>query len=312
MKKLGNPEIFDNDSECPETDWGQKFRNTRLVFRKKNGKFKFHTYGGDCRPEAFISQIKRADKDVGLDDFDYVRLYTTDNNPGYDMVESSPEPVFSQCFFDPSGECFDKDEFKLNQFHKNLICCPDFTFSDWILGSNHEGLFKEILDSTPNENPIPKLVWRGWTGRFHRARRGRLNLCNMSNIYPEYIDAKHVCANDKRHYLELKDMLRNYKYVIDTQAYGFSGRLKYLMLGRRLMFFQCRIHKCFFEESLFPFEHYIPVKYDFSDLIEKIKWAESHPKEAEAINNNMFEFASKNLSVNSINRKWKELLNDKP
>ena len=53
MKKIGNPELFDNDSECPETSWGQKFRNTRLVFRKKDGKLEFHTYGGDHRPHVF-------------------------------------------------------------------------------------------------------------------------------------------------------------------------------------------------------------------------------------------------------------------
>ena len=35
MKKLGNPEVFDNESECPQTSWGQKFRNTRLVLEKK-------------------------------------------------------------------------------------------------------------------------------------------------------------------------------------------------------------------------------------------------------------------------------------
>lgn len=43
---------------------------------------------------------------------------------------------------------------------------------------------------------------------------------------------------------------------------------------------------------------------------ETLDWfAESHPKESQAINKNMFEFASKNLSVHSINKKCKELLN---
>ena len=95
-------------------------------FSEKDGELEFHTYGGDTRPEAFISQIKRADKSVGLDDFNYIRLYTTDNNPGYAMVESSPEPVFSQCQIDESSYCC--KSFKMKQFHPNLIICPDFQF----------------------------------------------------------------------------------------------------------------------------------------------------------------------------------------
>ena len=144
MKKIGNPELFDNGSECPETPWGQKFRKTRLIFRKKGGKLEFHTYGGDHRPHIFISQIQRADKDVAFDDFDYVRLYTTDNNPGYGMIESSAEPVFSQCYIDTESECYPA-AFKNEQHHKNLICCPDFNFSTW-LNFNHAEMYENLFE----------------------------------------------------------------------------------------------------------------------------------------------------------------------
>jgi hypothetical protein len=307
MKNLGSPEIFDNDSECPETSWGKKFRNTRLVFRKKDGKLEFHTYLGDSRPGSFIYQIERADKDIGLDDFNYIRLYTTDNNPGHSMVESSPEPVFSQCQVDESSYC--SKDFKAKQFHPDLIICPDFQFSSW-LSFDYESYVQKIRESALDTPSIHKVCWRGLARPQHSNRS---LLCEMSNLYPDYIDAKHTGSNkNKNDYLAMDDMVSQYKYLIDTQAHGFSGRLKYLMNSNRLIFIQDRFYKTFIEDDLKPFEHYIPVKYNFSDLIEKIKWAESHPEESEAINNNMFEFASKNLSVNSINRKWKELLNDKP
>ena len=156
MKKLGNPELFDNKSEQPETSWGQKFRNTRLVFRKKDGELEFHTYGGDTRPEAFISQIKMTKP--RLDDFNYIRLYTTDNNPGYAMVESSPEPVFSQCQIDESSYCC--KSFKMKQFHPNLIICPDFQFFSW-LGFNYEIYVQELRKSALDIPLIPKACWRG-------------------------------------------------------------------------------------------------------------------------------------------------------
>lgn len=304
MKKLGNPELFDNESEQPHTDWGLKFRNTRLVFRKKNNKLEFHTYGGDHRPSAFISQIKRADKDVIFNDFDYVRLYTTDNNPGHAMVESSPEPVFSQCQINESSYCC--KDFKLKQFHSDLIICPDFQFSSW-LSFDYESYAEEVRKSALNNPSIRKVCWRGLARPQYS---NRALLCKMSDIHPDYIDAKHTGTNkNKNDYLSMPEMVSQYKYLIDTQAHGFSGRLKYLMNSNRLIFMQDRFYKTFIEEHLKPFEHYIPVKYDFSDLIDKIQWAENHPKESEGINKNMFEFASKNLSVHSINKKWKELLN---
>jgi hypothetical protein len=302
MKRIGNPELFDNDSECPETSWGQKFRNTRLVFRKKDGKLEFHTYGGDHRPHAFISQIKRADKDAMFNDFDYVRLYTTDNNPGHAMVESSPEPVFSQCYIDPESECY-PDTFKMKQHHKDLICCPDFNFSTW-LDFNHAEMYDNLLDLELSDNPIPEICWRG-AARID----SRKNFCNLTQKYPEYIDAYHVGGKNQDHRMSLFDTFKNYKYVIDTQAFGFSGRLKYLLLSGRLLFLQCHYHKCFFEKDLEPWVHYIPVAYDFSDIIDKIKWARSNEQECKQIIENALKFSRSTFSIPNINKIWKNLLN---
>ena len=303
MKKIGSPELFDNDSECPETSWGQKFRNTRLVFRKQDGKLEFHTYGGDHRPHVFISQIKRADKDVVFNDFDYVRLYTTDNNPGYSMVECSPDPVFSQCYIDKEVECY-PDTFKREQYHKDLVCCPDFNFSNW-LNFNHAKMYDDLLDLKLQDDVMPKICWRG-AARMESRR----NLCKLTQKYPDYIDAYHVGGENQQHRMSLFDTFKNYKYVIDTQAFGFSGRLKYLLLSGRLLFLQCHYHKCFFEKSLDPWVHYIPVAYDFSDIIEKIKWAKSNEEECKQIIDNALNFARLTFSVPNINQIWKKLLNN--
>jgi hypothetical protein len=39
----------------------------------------------------------------------------------------------------------------------------------------------------------------------------------------------------------------------------------------------------FFNDWLRPYEHYIPVRPDLSDLVEKIEWAQNHDGEARAI-----------------------------
>jgi hypothetical protein len=303
IAKIGNPEIFDNNSESPDTSWGQKFRNTRLVFRKQDGKLEFHTHGGDHRPRAFISQIKRADKDVVFDDFGYVRLYTTDNNPGWAMVEFSPEPVLSQCYIDKAAGCY-PDTFKMEQYHKDLICCPDFNFSTW-LDFNHAEMYDNLMDLQLHENPIPKVCWRG-AARID----SRKNLCVLTEKYPSHIDAHHVGGESQERRMSLFDTFKNYKYVIDTQAFGFSGRLKYLLLSGRLLFLQCHYHKCFFEKDLEPWVHYVPVAYDFSDIIDKIKWAQSNQQKCKQIIENALEFSRATFSISNINKTWKNLLNN--
>ena len=55
MKKLGNPELFDNQSEQPETSWGQKFRNNKLGFYSI-GRYGSWTY---CSIEDNIIQAQK-------------------------------------------------------------------------------------------------------------------------------------------------------------------------------------------------------------------------------------------------------------
>jgi len=49
--------------------------------------------------------------------------------------------------------------------------------------------------------------------------------------------------------------------------------------------------KCWFLEYLIPNVHYVPVKYDVSDLVEKIVWIQEHEDEARQIAQNAYEFA---------------------
>ena len=46
--------------------------------------------------------------------------------------------------------------------------------------------------------------------------------------------------------------------------------------------------------------HYIPVKHDLSDLIEKIEWAQSHDREARLIGMNGRKYATENLLPKDI------------
>jgi len=49
--------------------------------------------------------------------------------------------------------------------------------------------------------------------------------------------------------------------------------------------------KCWFNDLIIPYVHYIPIEYDLSNLIEKIEWVKENDEEAEKIANNAYYFA---------------------
>ena len=55
-----------------------------------------------------------------------------------------------------------------------------------------------------------------------------------------------------------------------------------------------------FYDALKPYEHYIPIEKDVSDLIAKIEWARSHDAECIQISRNARRFVEKNLMIEDI------------
>ena len=305
QKKIGNPKKFDIPEECPDTSWGKRFRDTRLVFRKKNGEFEFHTYGGDSRPAMYIQQLEHANEFIEFDDFDYVRLYTTDNNPHADIIDASNEQVFSASFLDDQVDCYDSKMHAKKQTHKDLIVCHDFGFAEW-LDFDYIKMYKKIINLKLDKNPIQKVCWRGTADRASRKK-----LCSLTSKHSSLIDARDASSKKSSNYIGLLNTFKKYKYLIDTQAPGFSGRLKYLLLSGRLLFMQCRYHKAFYEKDLEPWVHYIPVAADCSDLVDKVEWALDNEKDCNEIIENATDFARKTFDPENIYKIWHKLLSKK-
>ncbi|KAJ7255643.1 glycosyl transferase family 90-domain-containing protein [Mycena rebaudengoi] len=74
----------------------------------------------------------------------------------------------------------------------------------------------------------------------------------------------------------------NYKYLLDVDGNTFSGRYLGLLRSGGLVF-KSTAYTEFFAPWLRPYEHYIPVRLDLSDLLEKIQWAIDNDDEAHAI-----------------------------
>lgn len=57
-----------------------------------------------------------------------------------------------------------------------------------------------------------------------------------------------------------------------------------------------------------PYETYIPVKLDWSDLLEKIEWVKTHPKECNEISNNAQEIVKKSITIENLLLYWYNIL----
>lgn len=72
---------------------------------------------------------------------------------------------------------------------------------------------------------------------------------------------------------------RQYKYQINIDGTVAAYRLPYLLAGDSLVLKQDSIYYEHFYNELRPWEHYIPVRADLSDLLEKIQWAREHDQQ---------------------------------
>ncbi|KAF7313245.1 CAP10 domain-containing protein [Mycena kentingensis (nom. inval.)] len=74
----------------------------------------------------------------------------------------------------------------------------------------------------------------------------------------------------------------NYKYALDIDGNTFSGRFLSLLRSGSLVF-KATVYEEFFNDWIRPYEHFIPVKYDLSDLVEKVEWAIQNDDQARRI-----------------------------
>ncbi|KAJ7084743.1 glycosyl transferase family 90-domain-containing protein [Mycena crocata] len=200
--------------------------------------------------------------------------FTTDMYPMLSMTKISP------CFAD-------------------ILVPSEFYYSDsyW---APHYGYENNITWS----DKTPKLYWRGMSSggwvygdNYHAFPRFRLvdigskhtelmdvgisafhsTLCG-ENCDEERIKAEYNITGSGRP----REEVYKYKYLFDVDGNSFSGRYLGLLRSGSLVF-KSTVFAEYFNDWLHPFEHYIPVLPDLSDLVEKLEWAVAHDAEAHAI-----------------------------
>ena len=158
-------------------------------------------------------------------------------------------------------------------------------------------------NQVPWKEKTEQLFWRG-----RDSRRERLDLVRLSKKHPENINASITAFfffRDQeeelgRHpYVSFFDFF-NYKYQMNLDGTVAAYRLPFLLAGGSLVLKADSPYYEHFYPSLAPWKHYVPVKADLSDLLEKIQWAKDHDDKAQDIARNAAQFARSHLTPHPV------------
>lgn len=256
---------------------------------KMNRKLMFKDLGGYERrnPSTFWC-IQKADEKYNWNDFNEITIHTGD------YEHNNNDLTYS----------------KQNNYN-NLV--PDFNFHYWpeVGIDDYEQFIKEIDNAGLKKYKINKV---GWIGNMKtNSRREELVKIGSDNkdlfdiLDMHWINSGNTRLNSST-YISTPTLVETYSILIDIEGAGYSGRLKHLLWSHRPLLLVDRPHKEFFFEYLKEWEHYIPVKRDLSDLIEKTKWCLNNYDKSIIIAENAFQFSKLYLTRDACYEKWNTII----
>lgn len=156
--------------------------------------------------------------------------------------------------------------------NSNITTIPNFSFYQWDYPKSDSFITikKEILDNNIDwESKEDKRMWSGINSNI--IRKKFYNAVKDSKLYE--INLIQSYANNKIFY-KLSDHTK-YKYLLDFEGSGYSGRFPYLALtGSCVILLENtdpdRDFKLYYSDNFIENIHYIKIRYTNEDSIEKI------------------------------------------
>lgn len=187
-----------------------------------------------------------------------------------------------------------------------VILVPDWRSIGFWWISDIEAI-RSRVEKFPWEKKKEFAVWRGSLTKWSRRK-----LCELSKLYPSYLDAKfnfEVNPETKKGLEEeglfgdriTWEAFLECKYLplmdgVVCAAPAFQWRL----LSQSVTFKPDSNEVQWFYRDLKPYIHYIPVQADLSDLIEKFEWAKAHDAECKIIAQKAAQFAQEFLMYEDV------------
>ncbi|MBE8578950.1 glycosyl transferase family 90 [Vibrio sp. OPT18] len=167
---------------------------------------------------------------------------------------------------------------------------PTFVKSRPIGSDNHNSIllklnairhFTFINDSLSYREKKDMAVWRGIGIQLHRKvvieQFYNHDMCNIGQTKPKLSEPW------VKDYLSIDEQL-TYKFILAIEGNDVATNLKWAMSSNSLVIMSKPKYETWFMEGrLQKGVHYVEVKDDYSDLIEKMEYYIAHPEEAESI-----------------------------
>lgn len=201
--------------------------------------------------------------------------------------------------------------------NKTYADIPFIIAEDWRL-ANQDTSYYKIEEEIQWKDKISTAFFRGSaTGSMELSYNQRLMITKLNNEWkktkPTLLDAGIVSWNSRDkvdsklqlNYIKPEEMKKlgidilprvtmdkqiKYKYIINIDGHSKPNRTSYLLqCGSLMLMVESHYvlgNECWYSHLLIPFKHYIPIKYDLSDLEEKILWCREHDKECKQIVHN--------------------------
>lgn len=248
--------------------------------------------GYENRNECVKVLINNTDKIYNLKSFSEIIICTYDLNYSSIHNDMRNKSNYKKKILDNANTIFyvtQNDEFEK--------CFPDFNFVYDVYQNNNLFYTKNYFLNINNNNyKYNKVGWYGNINVTNKTNNNRKKLLNIGNNNKDLFDFIHVDSYTKINFKSIIDIMKDYSILLDIEGGGYSARLKYLLFSNKPLLIVYRPYKEFFFKNLKEYVHYIPVKRDLSDLIEKTNWILNNYNESLDIANNAFEFAKTYLS----------------
>jgi len=267
-----------------------KKRRPRFTVEKKNRKLLFsdNHKGWRRRHESTQWCISEADKLYNWNDFKKITIYTDDKSSNDNEYTYSKTTSYNRLV--PNYNFHSRPQSGIDDYSKFV---------------------HEIDTAGQTDAKIKKIRWIGnleTSPVRKKAYSIGLNRKDIFDIIPTTWTNSDTIRLNYTKYIYTPDLVRKYAVLLDIEGVGFSGRVNYLLWSHRPLLLVYRTHREFFYKHLKQWVHYIPVKRDLSDLVEKAEWCFSHEKEAKEIAENACEFSELHLTREACFREWDRII----
>jgi hypothetical protein len=179
----------------------------------------------------------------------------------------------------------------------------------YLIEKGESKTFEEIdKTSIPFEDRDNRCIFRGTptngtelhfvSARDRRGKNPRQFLAAM-DLNKEYFDVK----DD---FMKQADQAK-YKYILDIDGHtnAWDG-LRWKLYSGSVVLKHIGVYEQWYYKELRPFFHYVPVKNDFSDLVEMVEWCRANQSKCLQISRNARAFAKERLNYSTVVGEFRE------